>query len=75
MKPNFETMTDAELRDYALRHRNDEDLEALRVLFNRRNSSSSRKFHLPKNQAEEREQFEVFKQIIAEKEGNKTINN
>ncbi|MBW4619570.1 MAG: hypothetical protein KME17_09450 [Cyanosarcina radialis HA8281-LM2] len=74
MKPNFETMTNAELRAYALEHRNDDDLEALRVLFSRRQLSSPAKtFYLPKNQAEEQEQFELFKQIVAEKEGKKTI--
>jgi hypothetical protein len=76
MKPNFAAMTNAELRTYALEHRNDDDLEALRVLFSRRQSSSTpRTFYLPKTQSEEQEQFELFKQIVAEKEGKKTIDN
>jgi hypothetical protein len=40
MKPNFETMTKAELRAYVLEHR--EDDEALRVLMSRRNPNAVR---------------------------------
>ena len=38
MTPNFEEMTNAELRAYALAHR--EDMEPLRVLYNRRSPDS-----------------------------------
>jgi hypothetical protein len=38
MKPNFEEMTNAELRAYALAHR--EDMEPLRVLYSRRSPDS-----------------------------------
>jgi hypothetical protein len=70
MKPNFEEMTNAELKAYALKHRSDEDLEALRVLFNRRKPDSETIiFYPPKNKEEEQEQFELFKRIIEEKEG------
>lgn len=68
MKPNFEQMTDAELRAYALEHRSEEDIEALRVLFGRRkHNPDAIVFHPPKNKQEEQEQFELFKRIIEEK--------
>lgn len=38
MRPNFEEMTNAELRAYALAHR--DDVEPLRVLFSRRSPDS-----------------------------------
>ncbi|MGC1393356.1 MAG: hypothetical protein WA828_03665, partial [Coleofasciculaceae cyanobacterium] len=38
MRPNFEEMTSAELRDYALSHR--DDIEPLRVLYSRRSPDS-----------------------------------
>jgi hypothetical protein len=69
MKPNFEQMTDAELRAYAREHRSEEDIEALRVLFNRRkHNPEAILFHPPKNKQEENEQFELFKRIIDEKQ-------
>ena len=72
MKPNFAEMTNAELRAYALEHRADEDIEALRVLFNRRKPDSQAIiFHLPKTKEEEQEQFELFKRIVEEKEKKK----
>lgn len=69
MKPNFEAMTNAELKAYALANRGgDDDLEALRVLFNRRKPDSETiVFHPPKTKEEEQEQFELFKRIIDEK--------
>lgn len=72
MKPNFEEMTNDELRAYALQHRSDEDLEALRVLFSRRKANSRTiVFHPPKTPQEEQEQFELFKRLVEEKEGKK----
>lgn len=68
MKPNFEEMTNAQLRDYALKHRTDEDVKALRVLFSRLKSDSQAiRFDPPKTQAEEQEQFALFKRLIEEK--------
>ncbi|MCL1468577.1 DUF6887 family protein [Argonema galeatum] len=74
MKPNFEAMTNAELKAYALAHRGgDDDLEALRVLFSRRKPDAETIiFHPPKTKEEEEEQFELFKRIVDEKTGNKT---
>lgn len=70
MKPNFKTMTNVELRSYALEHRDDEGIEALRVLFSRRQPDSQKiRFPLPKTQQEEQEQFELFKRMVEEKEG------
>lgn len=72
MKPNFEAMTNAELRAYALAHRGAEDIEALRVLFSRRKPDSQTIiFHPPKTKEEEQKQFELFKRIVEEKERNK----
>lgn len=72
MKPNFEEMTNAELRAYALEHRADEDIEALRVLFSRRKPDSQAiTFHPPKTKEEEQEQFQLFKRIVEEKERKK----
>ena len=69
MKPNFKQMTDAELRAYAREHRSEDDIEALRVLFNRRkHNPEAILFHPPKNKQEENEQFELFKRIIDEKQ-------
>lgn len=67
MKPNFEEMTNRELREYALSHR--EEIEPLRILFNRRSpDSEATLFYPPQTPEEERRQFELFKQIIEEKE-------
>ncbi|MDJ0675896.1 MAG: hypothetical protein QNJ36_11030 [Calothrix sp. MO_167.B42] len=52
MKPNFETMSKAELRAYVLEHR--EDWEALRALMSRRNPNGV-KYNFP-NTEEGREQ-------------------
>lgn len=68
MKPNFEEMTNAQLRAYALEHRTEEDIEALRLLFSRLKSDSQAiKFDSPKTQEEEQEQFELFKRLVQEK--------
>lgn len=70
MKPNFEEMTNAELRDYALKHRSD-DVGALRVLFSRRKPDSETiVFYPPKSKEEEQEQFELFQRILEEKAKN-----
>ncbi|MBO3462318.1 hypothetical protein G7B40_003385 [Aetokthonos hydrillicola Thurmond2011] len=72
MKPNFEEMTNDELKAYALQHRSDEDIEALRLLFSRRKANSQTTvFAPPKTPQEEQEQFELFKRLIEEKEGKK----
>ena len=68
MKPNFEEMTNAELRDYALKHRSDDDVDALRVLFSRRKPDSETiVFYPPKSKQEEQEQFDLFERILEEK--------
>jgi hypothetical protein len=76
MKPNFEQMTNAELRAYALEHRGEDDVEALRILFSRRKTNSDTiVFHPPKTEAEEQEQFELFKRIVEEKKGKASSEN
>jgi hypothetical protein len=68
MKPNFEEMTNKELREYALAHR--EDIEPLRILFNRRSpDSEAMLFYPPQTQEKEQQQFELFQKIVEEKEG------
>ncbi|MFM6452354.1 MAG: DUF6887 family protein [Planktothrix sp.] len=72
MTSDFEKMTNAELRTYALKHRGKEDIEALRVLFRRRKPYiKNLTFYPAKNSAEKQEQFERFKQIIEEKQSQK----
>jgi hypothetical protein len=68
MTPNFETMPIAELRDYAIAHR--EDLTALRTLFSRRDPHVS-KHHFPDTE-EGRVQMMTFLEQVAESE-NKPI--
>ena len=64
MKPNFETMSKAELRAYVLKHKDDK--EALRALMSRRDPNSI-KYNFP-NTEEGREQT---KAVIQKKiEGN-----
>ncbi|MCL1468579.1 DUF6887 family protein [Argonema galeatum] len=74
MRPNFEKMSGKELREYAIAHRGDKDIdEVLNVLYSRRSPDSEAIwFHPPKNKEEEQEQFELFKRIVDEKTGNKT---
>ena len=45
MRPNFEEMTSAELRAYALAHR--DDIEPLRVLYSRRSPDSEATWYGP----------------------------
>ncbi|MGL6139211.1 MAG: DUF6887 family protein [Planktothrix sp.] len=72
MISDFEKMTNAELKAYALEHRGEEDVEALRVLFRRRKPyGQDLTFYPAKNQQEKQEQIERFKQIIEEKQGQK----
>ncbi|KAB8316640.1 hypothetical protein SD81_026095 [Tolypothrix campylonemoides VB511288] len=69
MKPDFEKMSRKELRAYVLANR--EDIEALEFLFSRRTPDKEAIwFHPPKTKQEEQEQFELFKRIVEEKEGN-----
>jgi nucleoside diphosphate kinase len=64
MKTNFENMTKAQLRNYVLENR--EDMEALRILMNRRNPNSIE--HNFPNTEEGREQIqEVIKRKIEAK--------
>jgi hypothetical protein len=57
MKPNFETMSKAELRAYVLEHR--EDMEALRSLMSRRDPNAT-KYNFPNTE----EGLEQTKEII-----------
>ena len=77
MKPNFEKMTIKELREYAIAHRGDEDIdEVLNILYSRRSPDSEAIwFHPPKNKEEEQEQIELFKRIIEEKTTKKDTHN
>ena len=70
MQPNFEAMTNAELRTYALTHR--DEIEPLRELYRRRTPDSEAVwFKLPQTKDEEQQQFEQFKQILSERESSK----
>lgn len=63
MKPNFEAMSNAELRTYALAHR--DEIEPLRVLFNRRTpDSEATLFHPPQTEAEWQQQLEIILPIL-----------
>jgi hypothetical protein len=67
MKPDFEKMTNKELREYALAHR--DDIEPLRILFGRRSPDSEAiLFHPPQTKEEEEQQFELFKQMVEQRE-------
>ncbi|XWK90550.1 MAG: hypothetical protein U7127_11005 [Phormidium sp.] len=75
MKPNFEKMSRKELREYAIAHRGDDDIdEVLNILYSRRSPDSETiVFHPPKTKEEEQEQFELFKRIVDEKTRKKDI--
>lgn len=63
MRPKFETMTDAELRAYALAHR--DEIESLRVLFSRRSPDSEAiLFTPPQSEAEWQQQLAVIWPIL-----------
>lgn len=63
MKPNFEAMSNAELKAYALAHR--DEIEPLRVLFNRRTpDNESTLFHPPKTEAEWQQQLNMIIPIL-----------
>jgi hypothetical protein len=67
MQPNFEAMTNRELKAYALTHRN--EVEPLRELYRRRTPDSEVVwFKLPQTKDEEQQQFEQFKQMLSERE-------
>ena len=71
MQPNFEAMTNKELRAYALAHR--ETIEPLRVLYDRRRPDAEAVwFHPPQTSEEEQQQFELFKQKVTEIEAKKS---
>ncbi|MBW4496436.1 MAG: hypothetical protein KME26_25835 [Oscillatoria princeps RMCB-10] len=66
MPPNFEEMTNAQLKAYALAHR--DEIEPLRVLFHRRRPDTEvTVFPAPKTKEEEQQQFELFQQILDKK--------
>jgi hypothetical protein len=69
MQPNFETMATTELKRYALAHR--EEVGPLRELYRRRTPDDEAIwFKLPTTEEESKQQFELFKKIIDEKETN-----
>jgi hypothetical protein len=70
MQPNFEIMTNAELRAYVLTHR--DEIEPLRILYSRRTPDSEAVwFHPPQTKDEEQQQFELFKQMVSERTNSK----
>jgi hypothetical protein len=62
MKPNFKTMTVAELRAYAIEHR--EDLDSLREMLNRRDPDAP-KYNFPDTEEGWEQTAEVFRRKIA----------
>ena len=65
MHPNFETMTIAELRAYALTHR--DEVEPLKEIYRRRTPDTDAVwFKLPQTKEEEEQQLQRFKQILSE---------
>jgi hypothetical protein len=63
MKPLFEMMTDAELKAYALAHR--DEIEPLRVLFSRRSPDSEAiLFAPPQTEAEWQQQLATILPIL-----------
>jgi hypothetical protein len=64
MHPNFEKMTTAELKAYALAHR--DEIEPLREIYRRRTPDAEAVWYrLPENQEDE-EQLQQFQQILSE---------
>jgi hypothetical protein len=66
MKPNFESMSNTDLKAYILAHR--DDLEALDALVSRRTPDENAVwFHPPTSHEEEQQQFESFKQGVEQR--------
>jgi hypothetical protein len=66
MQPNFETMTTAELKAYALAHR--DEVEPLREIYRRRTPDTEAVwFRLPETKEEEEQQLQQFQQMLSEK--------
>jgi hypothetical protein len=69
MKPDFSKMSRQALKTYILSHR--DDLEALDALYERRTPDSEAVwFHPPTTPEEEKQQFELFKQMVNDREKN-----
>ena len=67
MQPNFKTMSNVELKRYALAHRG--EVEPLRELYHRRTPDEEAIwFKLPTSKEEEQQQFDLFKKMIDERE-------
>jgi hypothetical protein len=66
MTPNFESMTNAELRTYAIVHR--DDLVAVRTLFSRR-SPDATKYKFPDTDEGREQMMDVLRRKIEESEG------
>jgi hypothetical protein len=65
MMPNFETMTNAELKSYALAHR--DDVTPLRVLFSRR-SPNAPQYDFPDTEEGRAQMREVIRRKIEQVE-------
>jgi hypothetical protein len=65
MQPNFETMTNAELKAYALAHR--DEIEPLREIYRRRTPDAEAVWYRLPGTKEEEEQFQQFQQMLSEK--------
>lgn len=67
MKPNYDEMTNAELRTYILQHR--DDLDAMEAFFARRSPDSEATwFHPPKTAAEWQQQIEAVRPMFENKQ-------
>jgi hypothetical protein len=63
MKPDYDAMTEAELRTYILQHR--DDLDAMEAFFARRSPDSEATwFHPPKTTEEWNQQIEMLRPIL-----------
>jgi hypothetical protein len=68
MKPNYNEMTNAQLRAYILQNR--DDLDAMEAFFARRSSDAEATwFHPPKTVEEWHQQMEILRPIL-ERNGN-----
>ncbi len=61
MKPDFNQMSREELKAYVLAHQDDD--EAVRILFSRRNPNSKR-YPMPKTEEDLKEMEEIFRRQI-----------
>jgi hypothetical protein len=67
MTPNFDAMTNTELRTYAIGHR--DDLVAVRTLFSRRDPNAP-KYNFPDTEEGRAQMMDVLRRKVEESEGN-----